>query len=112
MKKQYTVLNRLVDQGVLSAEVAEQAIALSLKSGKPSLFHLINDCGGDPEDVAELLNRMGEEEGSCLCPKCDGSGSMLFGKGDGSCHLCERQGRVSLTVAFQWLDNNRCIPGF
>lgn len=112
MEKRYTVIETLVEQGNLSTELAERAISTSRKSGKPSLFHLINECDGSPDDVAGVLQQMGQQDGNCLCPKCDGSGTMLFGKGDGSCHLCKQQGSVPLVVAFQWLDNNRCIPGF
>ena len=110
MSKKYAVITSLVDQGKLSGEVAEKAISLSLQSGKPSLFHLINDRSVNPDDVTKELSRQGD--GECVCPKCDGAGSMSSGKGDGECYLCKRKGVVSTEVAFGWLDNNQCIPGF
>ncbi len=111
MDRKYTVIESLVGQGKVSNEVAEEAIALSRKSGKPSLFHMINDCSVNPDDVTQVLLNM-QEDGKCICPKCDGAGSMPFGKGDGECYLCNQAGVVPIEVAFGWLNNNQCIPGF
>ena len=110
MDKTYTVINSLIAQGKMSEAVGAKAISLAEESGMPSLFHLINDCSVDPQDVAALLRQ--SETGRCVCPKCDGAGSMQFGKGDGNCFLCEEAGEVTIEVAFGWLDQNRCIPGF
>ncbi len=110
MNRTYPVINGLLEQNRISAEVAEQVIEDSRQSGKPSLFHLINEHAVDPASVTEILRRSGEEQ--CVCPKCDGAGEMSPEKGDGECFLCKRAGLVTLEEALGWLNQNRCIPGF
>lgn len=110
MNRKYSIITNLVKKEKISQETASKAISLAEESGMPSLYHLINDCCVSPDAVSEELNNC--DSGQCICPKCDGAGFMLFGKGDGSCHLCEQAGVVSKAVAFGWLDKNKCIPGF